>query len=347
MTNKYKIDTDKILKDIINILKEQNKYGNNKISEKDVMTLTNLLINLRVNIPPEEEMSLKDKLLWDIRLLDNYSDSYKIIKLLYKYLILDNYIPHYETCIMSNHDVIEEAYYFFGQYGKFFTEPLNNFKKDLSSHLEFSDEAINSETYFMSNKEAYMIIKNYKNICKFTTLLHELQHYIDNYNNPSFRKKYLIRESAAIFMELIGTDYISKITGLINEGNKRRRELHSIIGDTTFNIYYKTQLLNIAKRNIDNDIEDIKILLKKMIHITEKGIDVLTRTSLDEDYMYQIAYLIAIELYNLYKDDEERAIYILKNIIMYGDNDNIYDLLDIFGISICQSVIRYEKKLIV
>ena len=347
MAYNFKINTDKILKEIVKILSMQKKYNDDKLNEKDVITMTNLLINLGANVPLEEEMSLKDKLAFDIGLINTYSKSYKIIKYLYNNISTDSYVPNYITCIISNHDALEEAYCFFSKYGNFFSKPLNSLRKDLFSHLEFSDDAINSESYFMTNKEAFIIVKNYKNICKFTNLVHELQHYIDNYNNAFFRQNYLIREIAAIFMEILSTDYISRVTNLLNEGNKRKKELHSIISVTAFNLYYKTQLLNIAKRNMYKDATEITKLLKDKLHITEEGIDILTRTTLDEDYMYEIAYLIAIELYKVYKEDEEKAIYILKNIIMYGNNDNICDLLNMYGIRICQNVMRYEKKLII
>lgn len=346
MVDNYKIDTDIILKKILYILSIQKKYNNYKIGEKDLFTLTNMLINLGANVPLEANESLKDILAIDTGEIENYRNSYKIIKFLYNNLDIDSYVPTYSSYTMSNHDALEESTHFFKQYDGIFVKALNSYYKDSNFHLEFNDNVINSETYFLDKgKETYVLVKNYHNICKFTNLIHELQHCIDNYINSSFKNNYLIRETAALFMEMLASDYISKVTELHKDGFERRRELHSIISVTVFNLYHKTQMLSIAQKNMEKSSDEISNLIREKLHISKLGIEILTKTTLVEDYMYEVAYLIAIELYTIYSDDQEKAIYILKNIIMYGNDDNIFQLLNKYGIRICQNVMKYEKKL--
>lgn len=347
MINERKIKTDILFKRMLLMLQEQEKCNDDKIIEKNICTMTNLLINVGAKLPMEEELSLKLKIALDVDLFSTYESNYKIIKFLYHNLYQDSYNPSYTTFNMSNKEVLDEVCCFLSKFGDFFTKALLSMSNNKNFYLEFNDDAICSESYFIDNNdnETYVIIKNHNNICKFTNAVHELQHCIDVFNNRLFISNILIRESSALFMEMIGADYFAKNTKLFNDGNERKRELHSIINIMVFNLYHKTQLLKFANLNMDKSQQELLDLFDKKLHITEHGLDILTRTTLNEDYTYVIAYIIAIELYNVYKQDEEKAIYILINIIMYGTDDNIYDLLENYGIKICQNVMKYEKKL--
>ena len=60
---------------------------------------------------------------------------------------------------------------------------------------------------------------------------------------------------------------------------------------------------------------------------------------------YQISYLIAIELYMIYYRNKDLALKICEDIIMNGTSENIFKLLDKYGIKLNSNVVNYENKI--
>ena len=78
----------------------------------------------------------------------------------------------------------------------------------------------------------------------------------------------------------------------------------------------------------------------------EESFKLFERYSLVNDYYYQISYLTAIELYNIYKNDQEYALFILKELITKANDDNILQFLEHFGICLGESLSGYEDSLL-
>lgn len=252
----------------------------------------------------------------------------------------------YKSVIMSDEQVMDEAMEFYSHQGSTFYSLFKEYKEEAKDHLKFIEETpeTEGETIFLKSiGEAFVFTPNYSNITKFTILIHEIQHVIDFYLNPMFSEELIIRESIAMFMEMISTDFIAKKYKLTRERNKRFKFLHSVVKSQSYNAIHKMDILNIAKNSTVNEEELFKLLDSKgydsdcLEYYFEQGITM--------DFSYQLAYLIAIELYISYYKDKEHTLVICEDIIKNGNSKNIYELLNKYGIKINSNIESYEQMI--
>ena len=349
MEDIFQIKVDNILENLLFFMRSEKNHNDNNLYKVEIESLTNLLTDLGYDLGEDliNDFDLKEAFMCDFKLLDKYKEYYKIIKLFANMgIILDFLGEEYNNLFLSDKEAVELSYDFFNQYGNFFSKPLNELKQSINSRLQFVDNLKQSKTYFVDkHNESYMLIDNDHTICKPIFVVHELEHHIDNNKRHDFKTNYLIRETASLFMEIIACDYFQNKFNISDDGNKRRRELHTIIKANAIDIYLKTQLLYISKMHINMEEKELIDIITNKIHINKQGINILMQRSLDMDYFYEISYLIAIELYQIYQYDAERAIYILKSIITNGNNENIFYLLNNYDIKVSNNVLKYEKKL--
>ena len=55
--------------------------------------------------------------------------------------------------------------------------------------------------------------------------------------------------------------------------------------------------------------------------------------------------MIAIELYTIYNIDKDKALYILRDIIMNGTDNNIFNILKKYNINIGNNIVSYEQDM--
>ena len=251
----------------------------------------------------------------------------------------------YKSILMNDEQVVADVIEFYGHQGELFYSQIIEFYNEASDHLKFIKGSLDTEgeTLFLKSiGEAFVFSPNYSNITKITILIHEIQHVIDFYINPNFSEEYVIRETIAMFMEMIAADYISKKYKVFDEGIKRQQYLHTIVKYQAHNVLYKTDALDIINNSRSLGPEElIPTLIKE--GFDQEDLDFYFEQGITNDMAYQIAYLIAIELYTIYYQDKELALTICEDIIMNGNSDNIFDLLNKYGIELNSSVTDYEN----
>ena len=155
----------------------------------------------------------------------------------------------------------------------------------------------------------------------------------------------VVNETAALFMELLATDYISKKYCLLDDGKKRKNYLHFILKSQAIFLKDKITFLKLIEKNRHLSKEELFKELKKHKY-TEEDIAFFLESTMIQDNSYQIPYLIAIELYMIYCKNKEMALMVLEDIIMNGNKDNIISLLDNYGIKLNSHILEYEKHVL-
>ena len=250
----------------------------------------------------------------------------------------------YKSILLSDEQVMNDALEFYSHQGSTFSSLFKDFKEEANDHLKFIEETpeTEGETIFLKSiGEAFVFTPNYSNITKFTILIHEIQHVLDFYLNPLFSEEFIIRESISMFMEMIATDFITGKYKLARERNKRLQFLHSVVKSQSYNAINKMAILKIAKKSPNNEEELFKILDNN--GYDKDLLDFYFEQGITLDFSYQLAYLIAIELYFLYYKDKELTLNICEDIIKNGNSKNIINLLSKYGIKINGNVESYEQ----
>lgn len=336
------------LKDLYNELME---FRNDADVLKDCYRLEMLIERYRTNFSDAHEESLSELIEDDISVYQFYKPFYPFVKEFvntgFSSEDLDCH-PTYRNLDISNTVAFNETGNFFSNQGGIFYDGFLEFDEECDGHLQFVDKDANTdgEVFFLkSTGDAFVFCPNYTNITKLTILVHEIEHVIDAFKNPLFFDNTTIRETAALFMEMLACDYFAKKFNLGGDNYKRRLFLHSAIKNEAELLVDKIELLELWKKykNIGND--------KLFIVLEDNGFSLdyirfLMQSSITQNFYYPIAQLIAIELYYIYRQNGRYALSILEDIILNGNNDNIFELLKKYGIKLISHVEQYEKNLL-
>lgn len=226
---------------------------------------------------------------------------------------------------------------------------LNYVKKPkVTSH---GNEAVTLPVY--NTRDVYIHMYRSGDIHDFLASIHEYGHAITALINQDFRFEYgksLFIETDGIFFEMIGNDYLGD-----NEVDKEQSLVADI--DRFYDFVYYAVVIQ-TKLNMHNDFNNLRKATEDQmldyIHNKarlqdEDSIDEILHTPISEIYHYVTSYLMAIELYMLYKNDPNKALSALHDLITFDSNSNqeTMDMLkDKYGIVVSEHVHEYYLSLI-
>lgn len=310
----------------------------------DFKTIDRLISILSGSKEITDFCSLEESVEDNIEELELYRKYYSFIRQIIK-KTKDTFVDdiRYRELGLSDSDVISLNHDFFKSLNGNYSDDFNDLRDDIYDHIEFikPNSYCEGETFFISSSGDYFcVVPNYRNICKPTILTHEVTHVMDWFNNTSFHENFLISEVHSLVMEMISADYYGKKLGYSEEGEKRRLELHNLIKSDSYNIYDYMQITHLYMK-LGRD-EWLRAINDKY---TSEYLNFLRKYTMSDFFKYQIAYLIAIELYTYYKSDKEKALWIIRQIILNGNDDNIIELLETNSIYIGENLSDYERKL--
>lgn len=347
MKRKYDIKF-KNLNNLLNLLSE---YGYDQEVARDICRIKLLINNLKNNFWSSSDVNLLQKMQSDLEV-------YPFVKPFYVYadifaksglsLNILNIEPSYTKIKISDDESYVEAYSFLSNHGPFFKEALDAFDENKYSHLKFLKCSANTDgyvVYLSTIGEAFVFVPNFNDFTKATISVHELEHVIDFFVNPSLCENYIIREVSAIFMEMIASDYIALKYGLKNDNYQRRLFLHSIVKEQALVARDKMDMLSLVQSYSHLSYTRLIELLHDEGY-SDDNLKYYCEKSLEEDFYYIIAQMIAIELYFIYWKDTEYALTILKDIIMKGNDYNILGILARYNINLGENITNYEKGLV-
>lgn len=347
MASKYNIKV-KNLEMLLDIISAYD--GSDEMVDFDIVTLTNAINRLKNNFDTSQDIPIADKLARDISLLEEYQECYDyVLDFLSKGLYFERSVnAKYKSIYLKHDDTLDLCMDFYTHQGRFFSEAMEEFYKEKDDHLKFFKPNKFSEgemVFVQSTGDAFVLSPNYRNFKKATILIHEFEHVVDAYNNPVFYNNMIIREFAAMFMELIGCDFIAKRLSLREDHLIRRFEIHSIVKSAAVYIPTKTEILEFTKGISDESVESVTKKINNKFDVDHDYLNFLLDTHLAQDYYYQISYMIAIELYTIYQIDKDRALYILMDIVVNGDDENIFEYLKKHNIVLNSNLINYENDM--
>lgn len=344
MTKKYNIQ----LSDLEAILDVLSAYDDNEIVSNDINTLKLAISRFKNNFASKNESSLLEKICLNLGVWEEYTKLFSYVDTFANNgpKPNENYSPEFKSIILSDEDTLDICRDFYVEQGPFFSKAFDDFYEEAEDHLLFFEPNKNSEgemDFVESTGDAFVFSPNYQNIKKPSILIHETEHVIDAYNNPRFYRNRVIREIGSTFMEMIGCNHLAKLLNLGDDGDKRRAQIHIIVKSTSNFVIKKVNVLHFMSGLRDQSVNQVLRKTRGKFNYTKDFINYMFETNLVEDYYYQIAYLISVELYELYKIDKDKALYILIDIITNGNDDNIFDMLKKYNIILNNSVETYER----
>jgi len=270
-------------------------------------------------------------------------DDIKEFKKLTTYPVFQNN-PTVNIINISNNDILELTHDFYKELNPFFYKNfMKNFKMQ-NNHLVFkkldlSNPSIYGQTITLDSfDESFIEIYKNNTINDVITSIHEYSHATSariNYHHLLY-PKLLFCELDSEFMELLACDYLFKTlnnTDLlkikINKYDDYRKKAHKIVNHIKlinaekylkYGYHNETVLKNISNNKCHIKTND----LKNMLYSPDIS-----------SINYLISFIFALELYYLYKEDKEKALYNLEQIILLKCNseEEYYNNILNFGIN--------------
>lgn len=347
MEKSFNIDKS-FLNEILNSLRE---YCFDEDALLDSFRLEKMIERYDNNFSDGDEENIKELISYDLEKYQFYKPLYPLIE---KFVVsgysleeLDIKV-NYTGVELSNSETFSLVKSFFKEQGEFFYSGFSEFEEEADDHLEFVDSKVNTDgemVFLKSTGDAFLFIPDNKNFTKALILVHEVEHAIDSFKNMNFYENPLIRETSAIFMEMIAGDYIALKCGLFQDSYQRKLNLHYIIKEQASIVIDKIDMLDIIANNPNLSQDELFSVLEDEGYSRE-CIEFLMENNIIQDFFYLIPQLIAVELYFIYYDNKQLALNILEDIIMSGTDDNIFDILSKHGIVLCKNVEKYEDNLL-
>lgn len=346
MVKRYNIQ----LSELDNLLDMFCAYSNDEDVMTDIENLKIFIERLKKSFNTPKQDSTIERIAVNLGQLSSYNRLFPYIKVLLNkgMYFSDSVDPDYEEINLSHVHSIDLCRDFFLEQGSFFSDAFDEYSEDIEDRLMFIEPNENCDGeihYLKTTGDAFLLAPDHKDIRKATILTHEFEHVIDCFNNHNFYKNTFIREISAMFMEMIGCDHLAKKLGLHEDCVSRRYHIHSIVKANAFYIPDKMELMRFMNKHRDMDEKSIIKEVDMVLKYDKDYVDYLLGSYLSEDYYYPISYMIAIELYTIYNEDKDKALYILMDIIMNGTDENIFNILKKYNINIGNNIVSYEQDM--
>ena len=190
--------------------------------------------------------------------------------------------------------------------------------------------------------EAFININTFNGLYDIATSIHEHGHAIGASINENHLHNPFVNEIESIFFELLYLDTVDKNEYDFDEIKKAKTTSISMYHGCLNNIdcKYMTTLTGITdkKRTLD--------IIRKKYELDEEYIDDILLCPLNELVNYATSYLVAVELFLLYKRNSYAALKILEQIIRIEsyDEEAILNTLKDLGITPGKSLKSFYKQ---
>lgn len=248
-----------------------------------------------------------------------------------------NKIKFYDLKLSYKDQREEETLYLVEQFYKSLNKNWYNlFKKifnERKDNLSFSN-GISMMCKIPELDYFYISVRKTNDVNEECTAVHEYAHTISYLMNPDLEFVYynqVFTEVPSLFMQLISAEFFKEESFTPIEYDIHQKNIFNIMllyCDEIHNNYYSKIL-----KTFDPIERDYAL-------VVNKDVNKLNR------FTYAISYLIAIELFNIYQKDKERAIYYLDTIIKMQDEESIIKKLENMDIYLGNNIEKYHNNLI-
>lgn len=276
----------------------------------------------------------------------------------------DIVIPPLKTMSLSKDDILELTHDFYKScLDKFFFHNFLKHYRNRYTNIKFKnneDRYMGEAIHILSLGESFITIVRDFNIEDVLTAIHEYEHATSVSINPYtvMDQNYTFCEIGSIFMEMIGADYLETIfkngEAIIAKANE-----HQKYYGNAFILKSKIDLIEAEKEYYKDGYTNNKALKHSSANycgLTLKIVDKLIQEG-GIPYDYVISYIFAIELYNIYQIDKEKALNILRKLVYTDckDEETFYKIIKNYGLipnyhtreytkSLKDDILKLEKK---
>lgn len=232
------------------------------------------------------------------------------------------HIPTIPKNSLTENDILTLTHDFYRSINPFFYEHFMKRFKERDTYLNFGiynrrlhhGEAIS----LPSTNEVFINVNREFTLEDFGTTVHEYSHAISFTINPSHQTlgKQHFTEIDSIFFELLAYDYFYDLTK--NQTAvllKAQEHNHNITYANKFNTMMYLEILETELNRDFRNTEEMQKLATQRFRISPDYLEKTLKYGNEHPEIYLTGYMIAIELYMLYKKDKDKALYILRQII--------------------------------
>lgn len=245
---------------------------------------------------------------------------------------------------------------FYHQFKGPFRETYDTLSSSFRNRLYFRkpnrNELYGGNTYSVyGTNEVFIETIKANTVQDYISLIHESSHGITCKLNQDIMwdwSKYCLIEVDSLFFEMIGTGYVSRINNVLEDGIKTKI---ATFKDHLYSADIICSKLEMYSKLSTKDLKNRRTVArfyKKEIGY-DKTLTFDAMYSRIQEYMhYVISYLIAIELYMIFINDQDKALDLLYKIVMLKDLSNEGYLLRVreLGIEPGRNVQEYYKLLL-
>ena len=225
----------------------------------------------------------------------------------------------------SKDSILSMTHDFYKSFDKEFFKIFNEIFKERYTNVTFgnmADDNVEACTFGIPYfNKVYMKIRQSEGLAPIYSSIHEYAHAIAftmNHFNLMSNKKLFLEESYSLFFELLLTDFLAKKQNL----NHVYDYAYNIFGDNVSLAYNANEMINLTKLFDEIGCKKNKTFKRealKRFNYNSEYIDLINSDVLRYTIPNLFGYLVAIELYELYKFDREKAIYVLKKLMMLNN----------------------------
>ena len=190
-------------------------------------------------------------------------------------------------------------------------------------NMPFSGQCL----YLSYFDECFIEILKTNTIEDILTVLHEYMHAIsiniNNYNNLDNKNLYC--EIEPLFIELIAIDYLKRYfdNDMLDLAKIHKHNNHEVWFDMS-NLIIELIMYEINNKIVINNNRMLKEIAFNNFMIEKNMLQYIINEVSENTEVEMVGYMFAIELYSLYQIDPEKALYLLKKIILLRE-ENDYD----------------------
>ena len=333
---------------------EEKNFAKIKIIRNDIFTLQKILLQDEDVIEVERTTNFEEyqKVKIDIERIDFFWDDFK------KFIDLTTpclpELPKEPNIQLSNNDILTLTHDFFKTLTPIFYDNFMKYFEESRKNIFFRPKKKGydeGDAYFIKslNIKCSIINRTYT-INDLLTNIHESCHITSDLicDTHLSKKKYLFNEIDPIFMELIASNFITKMTNN-DAGILSRAHLHNYYSGLAINTRDKISLFEYEQQLPNGFINNnqLNAFATEKLFITKKELHDILSIPNNEDEAYLISYIYAVELYELYMLDPEKALSYLESIIYLSSTSSYYFYENIkqIGITPNENMQAYHQNL--
>lgn len=265
-------------------------------------------------------------------------------------------VPRLKKRSFTKEELFELTHNFYKSLNPFFYHNfMRNFKMR-ETHTTFYNahdikRYVGETTVLPSLNETFIEITRSNTLDDPLTVIHEYGHATSTSINPYHlsMQKDIFTEVDTLFFEMLAADFLDKELGI-----SEKVITHTNLHNEYFYCADKASL-QIAFVETENILpsaflrnKDLKIFGRTQLNLCDEEIEEIIQESDTRNYVYLNSYMYAIELYELYKKDPEKALYILKQVILLRDmtRRQYYEKIKQLGLIANSSLQDYRLELI-